>query len=55
LKRNPLQNRVGGMTQSVGLEFKPQYCKKKIRGQLSYIVKPCLKKIKQLELVVSLK
>jgi hypothetical protein len=31
LKRNSSQKRAGGVAQSVGLEFKPQYCKKKKR------------------------
>jgi hypothetical protein len=26
---NPSQKRTGGVTQGVGTEFKPQYCKKK--------------------------
>jgi hypothetical protein len=29
LEKNPLQKRAGGVAQGVGLEFKPQYCKKK--------------------------
>jgi hypothetical protein len=29
LKTNPSQNRVGGVAQGVGPEFKPQYCEKK--------------------------
>jgi hypothetical protein len=28
-EKNPTQKRVGEMAQSVGFEFKPQYCKKK--------------------------
>jgi hypothetical protein len=29
LKKNPLQKRTGGVAQSVGPEYKPQYRKKK--------------------------
>jgi hypothetical protein len=29
VKGNPSQKRTGGVAQSVGPEFKPQYCKKK--------------------------
>jgi hypothetical protein len=28
-KKNPSQKRTGGVTQGIGPEFKPQYCKKK--------------------------
>jgi hypothetical protein len=28
LEKNPSQKRAGGVTQCVGPEFKPQYCKK---------------------------
>jgi hypothetical protein len=30
-RKNPLQKKTGGVAQGVGPEFKPQYCKKKIR------------------------
>jgi hypothetical protein len=31
LEKNPSQKRAGGVTQGVGPEFKPQYCKKKTK------------------------
>jgi transposase len=30
LEKNPSQKRAGGVAQDVGLESKPQYCKKKV-------------------------
>jgi hypothetical protein len=43
-KQNPLQNRTGGVAQSVGPEFKPQYCKKKRKkvsdGGIDYNIFP---------------
>jgi hypothetical protein len=32
LKKNPSQKMAGGMTQVVGPEFKPHYCKKKFKN-----------------------
>jgi hypothetical protein len=31
LEKNPSQKRAGGVAQSEGPEFKPQYCKEKIK------------------------
>jgi hypothetical protein len=30
-KKNPSQKRAGGVAQDVGLEFKPHYCKNKLK------------------------
>jgi hypothetical protein len=35
LEKNPSQKRAGGVAQSVGLEFKPQYHKKKKKKKLN--------------------
>jgi hypothetical protein len=37
LEKKPSQKRAGGVAQGVGPEFKPWYCKKKLKkGSLSY-------------------
>jgi hypothetical protein len=36
-KKEPLQKRAGGVTQDVGPEFKPQYCKKTKQNKCSKI------------------
>jgi hypothetical protein len=37
LEKNPSQKKAGGVAQGVGLEFKPQYCKKK-KKKLNWIL-----------------
>jgi hypothetical protein len=33
-RKSPSQKRAGGVAQSIGPEFKPQYCKKKLFGNI---------------------
>jgi hypothetical protein len=46
--KNPSQERVGGVTQGVGPEFKPQYQKKKKNPKISlFFFKPTFGKAKR--------